>query len=223
MKSESRRIEVILVDESKTASPTTLQKLESVAKTLSVIAIPVVLAIGGWYIQNAISSRSVQQAYVELAVSVLTAGKNEVDPDLRQWALTLLNSYSIVPMKPGVAEKLASRGVKLPEAPYMNFGGTKWSVPLQGATTFELAKGSERYGIRLIDCESESCDFEMYSGVPGQSEKFSLKAGESKRVRYHYGGPVREFDIELVHMALSRLGFVVSVRVRDWGHPFGTP
>jgi hypothetical protein len=201
-----------------------LANLESVAKSLSVVAIPVVLAIGSWYIQNAISSRSVEQAYVELAVSVLTAGEEEVDSELRDWAVTLLNSYSAVELQPAVAQRLASGKIGLPERTYELGTRETWWQPIRGTASFELTEGAERYGIKLINCGSGECTFEFARGVGELTHTFSLETGATEEVQQGAtGGPVVNYEIELIDIASSRLGSVVSIRVRDRGHPLFSP
>lgn len=63
----------------------------AVAKILSLIAIPVVLAVVGWLVQDKLATRTVSKDYVQLAVSILSQPKqSEMDPALRNWAVELL-------------------------------------------------------------------------------------------------------------------------------------
>lgn len=65
---------------------------ERLAKILSLVAIPIVLAVIGWVIQNRLSERNLGQEYVKLAVSILEKPKSsEVPAGLRDWAVDLLN------------------------------------------------------------------------------------------------------------------------------------
>jgi hypothetical protein len=47
------------------------EQRETIAKILSLIAIPIVLAIVGWLVQSSLSDRSASQEYVKLSVSIL--------------------------------------------------------------------------------------------------------------------------------------------------------
>jgi WD40 repeat protein len=67
--------------------------LEKLSKILSLIAIPIIIAIFGWVIQNRLSDRSLSQEYVKLAVSILEK-PSESPPGLRDWAVDLLNQNS---------------------------------------------------------------------------------------------------------------------------------
>lgn len=91
-----------------------LDRVEQVAKTVSIIAIPVVLAVGGWFIQHAVSQQSVDKDYVQLAVSILTMSDQEVSPSLRKWAVDLMNDKSSVKFDEEVARELSTGALRLP-------------------------------------------------------------------------------------------------------------
>jgi len=68
---------------------------EKIARILSLIAIPVVIAIVGWIIQNRLSEQNLSQEYVKLAVSILEKPRtSEAPAGLRDWAVDLLNQNS---------------------------------------------------------------------------------------------------------------------------------
>jgi WD40 repeat protein len=69
-------------------------KLESTTKIISAIAIPVVIAVGGWWIQSSITKQSISKDYVSLAITVLEKPKAEIDKSLRDWAVDLLDEYA---------------------------------------------------------------------------------------------------------------------------------
>jgi hypothetical protein len=85
---------------------------ERVSKTLSIIAVPVVVAIVGWYLQDILSKRTVSQEYVSLAVSILK--ERDADPGLRSWAVDLLNANASTQFSPEVSERLRSGSLRLP-------------------------------------------------------------------------------------------------------------
>ena len=89
--------------------------IEQGAKVLSLVAIPVVLAIVGWLIQDTLAKRSVGQEYVKLAVSLLTESKEKADPLLREWAVDLLNTNSPVKFSSATAQRLKAGEVRLPD------------------------------------------------------------------------------------------------------------
>lgn len=88
--------------------------IEKIAKVLSLVAIPVVLALFGWVIQNRLSERNVSQEYVKLAVSVLERQKtSEVPAGLRDWAVDLLNENSPTKFSAETIRQLKSGDINL--------------------------------------------------------------------------------------------------------------
>lgn len=110
----NRSREIVLINRTETKPLSRWNKIEQVSRALSLGAIPVVLAIGGWWIQNALSERSVNKDYVALAVSILSKSDKEVDEGLRSWAVDLLNANSPVKFDPKVSQKLSSGEITLP-------------------------------------------------------------------------------------------------------------
>jgi len=90
------------------------ERMERIAKLLSLIAIPVVLAIGGWLIQNSLADRNVSQEYVKLAVTILKEPKDKTDNLLRAWAADLLNQNSPTKFSPEVLQALKEGQATLP-------------------------------------------------------------------------------------------------------------
>jgi len=90
------------------------ERRERIAKLLSLIAIPVVLAMGGWLIQNSLADRNVSQEYVKLAVTILKEPKDKTDNLLRPWAADLLNQNSPTKFSPEVLQALKEGQATLP-------------------------------------------------------------------------------------------------------------
>lgn len=91
--------------------------IERLARTLSIVAIPIVLAIGGWVIQQRIQNQAVSRDYVQLAVTILKEPEGgKTDPDMRAWAVQLLNDNSPTRFTPKFTEQLKSGETKLPES-----------------------------------------------------------------------------------------------------------
>lgn len=87
---------------------------ERAARIASLVAIPVVLAIIGAVIQATLSRSTVSRDYVQLAVSVLTADKGKTPPELRAWAVDLLNENSPVKFSKEVADRLKGGEIEFP-------------------------------------------------------------------------------------------------------------
>lgn len=105
------------------------QKIEQIAKILSLVAIPLVIAAFGWTIQNVLSQRSLGKDYVQLAVSILTEESDNVDPALREWAVDLLSENSPTKFSAEIAQQLKTGELKLP-----TFLSEALSMPSAGGT-----------------------------------------------------------------------------------------
>lgn len=93
-----------------------LDKVESVSRVIAAIAIPTVIAIGGWAIQNSVSHQSISKDYVTLAISILEKSDVERDAGLREWAVDLLNDNSPTRFSPAIAADLKSGVLNLQQA-----------------------------------------------------------------------------------------------------------
>ncbi|MFG5864181.1 DUF2514 family protein [Metapseudomonas sp. CR1201] len=98
----------------------TLSRLQSIASITSAIAIPVVIAVVGYFVQRQIADDGIQKDYVSIAAEVLRANPSKQDPALREWAATVLTKYSPVSFSPEAKDGLA-RGLyaspAMPELP----------------------------------------------------------------------------------------------------------
>lgn len=106
--------EIVVVHRSEHRPSGRWDALEQAAKILSFVAIPVVLAIVGWRVQDSLNRRSVSQEYVSLAVSILKEADGKVDPSLRSWAVDLLNENSPTKFSAQVSRQLREGTLRLP-------------------------------------------------------------------------------------------------------------
>jgi murein L,D-transpeptidase YcbB/YkuD len=90
--------------------------VERITRIMSLIAIPVVIAIVGALIQDSVAKRSVSQQYVQVAVAILTS-REKIDPNLRSWAVDLLDDNSPTRLGATVKQKLKEGSITLPSQP----------------------------------------------------------------------------------------------------------
>jgi hypothetical protein len=94
-----------------------LESVERISRTVSIAAIPVVLAVGGWIIQRQLQNQTVGAAYVNLAVTILeNPDKSKVPNELREWAVDLLNDNSPTKLNAKAVASLKSGAVTLPSS-----------------------------------------------------------------------------------------------------------
>jgi hypothetical protein len=107
--------EITVITKTEPARPSTWEKVERVLHALSIFAIPVVLAVGGWVVQHQLQNQTVKRDYVQLAVTILQAPEQtKVKPELRAWAAQLLSAYSPIPIDADTLAKLKSGQTTLP-------------------------------------------------------------------------------------------------------------
>ncbi len=92
-----------------------LDTAEKVSRTLSSAAIPLVLGLGGWWVKRQLQNQSVRRDYVQLALTILqNPDTSKVSPELREWAVDLLNESSPIKLKATAMQSLKSGSVTLP-------------------------------------------------------------------------------------------------------------
>ncbi|MCB1948377.1 DUF2272 domain-containing protein [Nitrosomonas sp.] len=103
-----------------------LDKLEKIAKITTAIAIPIVLAVGGWIIQTSSQSSRLSHDYVRLAVEILREDATSDEEALREWAVDLLNAHSDVKLPTDARNSLLSGKTNLPRP---SSGESKLNIP----------------------------------------------------------------------------------------------
>jgi hypothetical protein len=83
-------------------------KLDVLSRIMSAIAIPAVIAIGGWYIQDFTTRQSISKDYVTLAISILEKPKSKEDSGLRDWAVDLLDHNAPIKLPAATVARLRS-------------------------------------------------------------------------------------------------------------------
>jgi hypothetical protein len=157
----------------------TWETVERVAKTLSILAIPVVLAIGGWIIQQRLQDKTLSRDYVQLAVSILKEPRSaNEDPQMRTWAVQLLNDNSPTKFSAQVFEQLKSGTAQLPQS----FNVTQVAPP----TTSTATQPREE----AVDLEVKGFQFIVSKDVDAALEAFAK--AEKLWPSYHNVAEIRK-------------------------------
>ena len=93
-----------------------LERWKSISSIASSIAIPIVLAIIGYFIQKQLADEGLKKDYVSIAASILKENPASQEPELRKWAVTVLDSNSPIPFS-GRAKAGLEKGIFLAVAP----------------------------------------------------------------------------------------------------------
>lgn len=91
-----------------------LDNAEKISRMLSIAAIPVVLGVGGWWIQRQLQDQTIRRDYVQLSVSILqNPDPSKVPPEIRDWAVDLLNENSPTKLNAQAIQNLKSGAITL--------------------------------------------------------------------------------------------------------------
>lgn len=136
------------------------ETIERISKTLSIVAIPIVLGFGSWIIQQRLQNQTINRDYVQLAVSILKEGP-KTDQQMRDWAVKLLNENSPTKFNQEVAKQLTSGNAKLPE----NFSVTQSVAPVvdSSGSPHSEAANLERKGFDAIVAKDAETALEAFT------------------------------------------------------------
>ena len=98
------------------------ERAKNLATIVSAIAIPIVLALAGYFVQRELSNEGLKKDYVGIAAGILKEDAAKQEPELRTWAVKVLDDNSPVPFS-----KKAKEGL-IAGAPVI-FPGPAWLSP----------------------------------------------------------------------------------------------
>lgn len=97
-----------------------LSKAKDLATIISLLAVPLILAVGGWFIQNRIAEQGTRSQYVQIAVGILSTSPREKGSDeqtaLRRWAISVVDLYAPVKLTQEGRDALIRERLDLSEA-----------------------------------------------------------------------------------------------------------
>ena len=83
-----------------------LERAKNLATIVSALAIPIVLAVAGYFVQRELSNEGLKKDYVGIAAGILKEDSSKQEPDLRSWAVKVLDDNSPVPFSKKAKEGL---------------------------------------------------------------------------------------------------------------------
>lgn len=117
-RNRAREFKITLCDEKgeKQKKSTPLELAERTAKLFSMIAIPILLAIGGWVFSSYQQNETMDQKHLQLAIDILSTPTKFDRDNLRTWAVSVLEqtSPSGVPVPKKMADALRNGVASLP-------------------------------------------------------------------------------------------------------------
>lgn len=105
-----------LRDEDKYFSKHGLEKGLLISQIISMLAIPIVLAVIGYWVQKSLQDQQVKRDYVNLAITLLAPrkeGEPKIAPELSEWAVRLLNESSPVKLSSSELLSISNNGLAI--------------------------------------------------------------------------------------------------------------
>lgn len=96
-------------------SETALKKALLFSQVFSMIGIPVVLALIGYWVQRGVQDQQIKRDYVSLAISLLVPkkdGEAQTSPELTNWAIKLLNDSAPVKLSESEMISMKKNGLR---------------------------------------------------------------------------------------------------------------
>ena len=207
-----------------------LEKAEKISKIASYIAVPLIIAIIGWIIQDRITNENIKRDYVQLSVSIINDTENDTTSnELRSWAVDLLNTYSPVKFSSEVIAKLKAGDIRLlhefaneyeieggidisPDNKRIIIGGDDGSVSIYDLGSTKLIRS-----IKLIDTPIKDVIYDSYysdgthvwvaSNYKESGHLFyvDFETWENSKMTFHFQAPI---------IALSRIPNEASFLMR---------
>lgn len=155
------------------AGPSSLDKLEQAAKIFATAALPVIVALGGWWIQSTIENdkqkaAKIQQEqqsaleYVKIAKEILTSTEKDIPEELTKWSWRLLNGVAPVKFEQADLDRLIANKERIPtpSATSLDF----MSLGPEYDTTFKNMRITNAEGLKA-PLESIIANKERYEAV----------------------------------------------------------
>lgn len=96
-----------------------LNKFQTLATIISLLATPIIVAVVGWNVQSSISNESIKKDYVQIAIEILKSPEKQKDDEMRKWAVAVLDKNSPIPFSKDLRNNL-EKGAQRIYAPFMS-------------------------------------------------------------------------------------------------------
>lgn len=135
---------------------TWLDNLETWSRIFAALAIPVLIALGGWFIHSSLSRQSTNKDYVDLATQILEKkAESPADEAIRDWAVDLLDATSPVQMLPATKKSLKSGQISFGPLKALIKTSATGGLAISRDARF-IAAGSQDKTVKIIDGSSDT-------------------------------------------------------------------
>ena len=88
-----------------------LERAKAIATIFSAVAIPVVLTVAGYFIQKQLAAEGLRKDYVSIATTILKEKADGQEPELRAWAVKVLDENAPIPFSGKAKEGLLTGAI----------------------------------------------------------------------------------------------------------------
>ena len=171
-----------------------LERWKAISSIASAIAIPFVLAIVGYFIQRQLAEEGLKKDYVAIATTILKENAANQEPELRKWAVLVLDSNSPIPFSGKVKESL-EKGVYLRVAPPRMPGPPENCMkPPRPARVAPLIHKFSKNGVP--DLQVAAKQYDQLIQVALQAETEAMEDRVALECLQKYGRLVKQWDEE---------------------------
>lgn len=175
---------------------TKLERWKAISSIASAIAIPFILAIVGYFVQRQLAEEGLKKDYVAIATAILKENASTQEPELRKWAVSILDSNSPIPFSGKVKESL-EKGAYLRVAPPRMPGPPENCMnPPRSARVSPLIQKFSKSGV--ADVQELVTQYDKLIEVAVHAETEAMEDRLALECMQQYGRLVRQWDEEIV-------------------------
>lgn len=119
-----------------------LEKALLISQIISMLAIPIVLAFIGYWVQKGLQDQQVKRDYVNLAITLLAPrkeGEPKITPELSRWAVRLLNESSPVKLSHSELLSISNNGLAVGDGFFRQAGSSVVDAELEKKLLMQLS------------------------------------------------------------------------------------
>lgn len=171
-----------------------LERIKSLATIFSAIAIPIVLTVAGYFIQRQLSSEGIRKDYVGIATAILKEKAEGQEPELRKWAVKILDENAPIPFSKKAKDSLLS-GVVVAAGPAWIGPPDDCRIPPVKRTIFQQYKKLATVP-NSIDTDSYMKQLVDFANSVGEQEVQVLHMSSRLKCMQEWAAITEKYDIE---------------------------
>ncbi len=171
-----------------------LERIQAIASIASSIALPLMLAVIGYLLQRQIADEGLKKDYVSIAAGILKEDPGKQEPDLRKWAVLVLDTNSPIPFSNKAKDGLLKGSPLVMAGPPLLQPISDCMQPPKRRTVLKEAAELVRKLEQDPDSESARESMSKFIDVVMKEERAALKNISNLECMQFWGRNVVELD-----------------------------